>query len=417
MKKYFILAAAAVVAMAACSKVETIDNTPDSPIRFSVVNHLQQTKATTGLTYPTTVPFGTFAWWTQNTWENTADDAKKNFVFMDNEQISWHALEAGAAEVWAPVNLYYWTKTGKITFASYSPDTADGTDKGYSEIPVYNVAKGFLFNDYTIVDATNVDLMWANLAANCSKTTNTDGTEVYDGTTGVNGTDHGYAGVPTIFNHALCQVGFEFRAIGRKNPNVSEIKIEVTDVDIVNIDNKGSFTQIPAETTPATPRWATDHANATANYDYAPAAALVLDLLDGTDNSVVSATNNYTPLRKVATDTDPYTRILLPQALLETADANNANVLEDIATTNDQKLVVKYTIKIKYTSSNDWATEDVVSTVRLNNGTIAAWADNQNITYRISINPYATIPVTFDPAIVDWTDVYSTDVNINEFDD
>ena len=399
MKKYFIIAAAAIVAMAACSKVETVDNTQDSPIRFSVVNHLQQTTkaSTTGLTYPTTVPFGTFAWWTAADWADSADD--QNFVFMDNEQITWHALEAGAAEVWAPVNLYYWTKTGKITFASYSPYTADGTDKGYSEVPVYNVAKGFLFNDYTIVDATNVDLMWANLAANCSKTTNTDGTEVYDGTTGVNGTDHGYAGVPTIFNHALCQLGFEFRAIGRKNPNVSDIKIEITDVDIVNIDNKGSFTQIPAETTPATPRWATDHANATADYDYAPASAMVLDLIDNTTANL-EATNNYTSLGK--------TRILLPQALLNSNDA--------IAASTDQKLVVAYTIKIKYTSSNDWATEDVVSTVRLNNGTITAWADNQNITYRISINPYATVPVTFDPAVLSWTDVYSDDVNLNEND-
>ena len=399
MKKYFIIAVAAVAAMAACSKVETIDNAPDSPIRFSVVNHLQQTTkaSTTGLTYPTSVPFGTFAWWTADDWSDIAAD--QTFVFMDNEQITWHALEAGAAEVWAPVNLYYWTKTGKITFASYSPYTADGTDKGYSEIPEYNVTKGFLFNDYEIVDDTNIDLMWGNLAKNCSKTTNTDGTEVYDGTTGENGTDHGYAGVPTIFNHALCQLGFEFRAIGRKNPNVSDIKIEITDVDIVNIDNKGSFTQIPAETTPATPRWATDHANATADYDYAPASAMVLDLIDNTTANL-DATNNYTSLGK--------TRILLPQTLLNSNDA--------IAASTDQKLVVAYTIKIKYTSATDWATEDVVSTVRLNNGNITAWADNQNITYRISINPYATVPVTFDPAVLSWTNVYSDDVNLNEND-
>ena len=410
MKKLFILAAAAIVAMAACSKVETIDNTPDSPICFTVVNHLQL-KTRADVTYPTTVPFGTFAWWTADDWTNIAAD--QTFVFMNNEQISWHSISASTSEVWAPENMYYWTKTGKITFASYSPYTAAGTDKGYNEIPKYNVTKGFLFNDYTIVNNTDVDLMWANLAANCTKTTNTDGTEV----TNDSNPEGGYAGVPTIFNHALCQVGFAFRAIGTKNPNVSDIKIEVTDVDILNIDNKGSFTQIPAVTTPATPRWATDHEHYVANYDYAPAEALVLDLLDGSNANVVNA-NNYTPLLKNATDTDPYTRILLPQALLETAHATIANALEDIATTGDQKLVVKYTVKVKYTSApDDWATEDVVSTVRLNNGNITAWADNQSITYRISINPYATIPVTFDPAITDWDPVASTDVNINEFDD
>ena len=388
MKKYFIIAAAAIAAMAACSKVETVENTPDTLINFTVVNHLQQTKATAGLTYPTTVPFGTFAWWTQNSWASTADADKQTFAFMDNQEIQ-HTNNQ-----WLPTTAYYWTKTGKITFASYSPyiTAATAASKGYSAVPAYDVTNGFLFTDYTIVDGTDVDLMYANLAVDCTKTTNTDGTAVTDDST----PEGNYAGVPTVFNHALCQIGFEFRAIGRKNPNVSDIKIVLTDVDILNIDNKGTFTQAAAT------KWATDHANNKTNYDYAPANAIELSLLDGTNATVVAATDNYTALGK--------TRILLPQSLLTGTTAIDA--------TTDQKLQVKYTIKIKYTSAPDvWAEEEVTSTVRLNNGTIAAWLDNQNITYRISINPYSTVPVTFDPAIVDWTDVYSTDVNLNEFDD
>ena len=394
MKKYFIIAAAAIVAMAACTKVETFDNTPDTLINFTVVNHLQQTKATAGLTYPTTVPFGTFAWWTQDTWANTANADKQHFVFMENQEVNYSNNQ------WLPTTAYYWTKTGNITFASYSPYTASGNDHGYTAVPEYDVTNGFLFNNYTIVADTDVDLMYANLAADCNKTTNADGSAVTDSSN----PEGNYAGVPTIFNHALCQIGFEFRAIGRKNPNVSDIKIVITDVDIKNIDNKGTFTQAAAT------KWATDHANNTADYDFAPASAMELSLLDGTDASVVGATNNYTALGK--------TRILLPQSLLVSLDANNNNEPVAIATTTDQKIEVKYTIKTKYTSAPDeWATEEVTSTVRLNNGTIVAWADNQNITYRISINPYSTIPVTFDPAIVDWTDVYSTDINLNEFDD
>ena len=387
MKKYFIIAAAAIVAMAACSKVETVDNTPDTLINFTVVNHLQQTKATAGLTYPTSVPFGTHAWWTQETWDNTAAADKQKFVFMDNQEVN-HSTDK-----WLPTTAYYWTKTGYITFASYSPYVTASTaaSKGYSEVPVYDVTNGFLFNDYTIVSGTDVDLMYATLAEDCTKTTNTDGSEVTDD----GNPEGGYAGVPTVFNHALCQIGFEFRAIGRKNPNVSDIKIVLNDVDILNIDNKGTFTQAAAT------RWATDHANNTASYDFAPASPIELSLLDGEDAGVVAATNNYTALGK--------TRILLPQALLTGTTAIDA--------TTDQKIEVKYTIKIKYTSSADWATEDVTSVVRLNNGSITAWKDNQNITYRISINPYSTLPVTFDPAIADWTDVYSTDVNLNEFDD
>ena len=224
--------------------------------------------------------------------------------------------------------------------------------------------------------------------------------------------DNGYVGVPTIFNHALCQINFAFRAIGRKNPNVEKIVIELTDVDIVNIDNKGSFTQTPAVTTPATPRWASDH-TAYTDYDFAPSSALSLELIENTAANI-AATNNYTSLG--------VSRILLPQALGADDDPTDPTA-DPIATTTDQKLVVAYTIKIHYTSAPSdetdpkyWASESVTSTVRLNNGTITNWLDNQNITYRISINPYATDMITFDPAVVAWTDVYSADVNLNEND-
>ena len=396
MKKYFIIAIAAVAAMGACSRNEINDARPESPIHFSVINHIQQTKATAGLEYPKTVPFGSYAWWTADPW--TAATTDQNFVFMNNQKVAYDNTN----KEWAPTTAFYWTKTGYITFASYSPYTEEGTDNGYSVIPTYDVAKGFLFNNYTIVDNTDVDLMYANLAADCTKNTNVNGADVTDDTD----PEGGFSGVPTVFNHALCQIGFEFRAIGRKNPNVSEIKIVLNDVDIKNIDKKGSFTQIPA----SGEKWVSDHTVAAnlADYDYAPASALELSLIENTAENIAK-TNNYTALGK--------TRILLPQELEEDDDPSDLTV-DPIATTTDQKLVVNYTIKIKYTSAPDvWATEEVTSEVRLNNGTITAWRDNQNITYRISINPYSTRPVTFDPAVVDWTDIFSTDVNLNQFDD
>ena len=404
MKKYLIIAIAAIAAMA-CSKVEAVDNAPDSPIRFSVVNHLQRTKATQGLQYPTSVPFGANAWWTQETWDNTANASKQTYVFMNNQEVAYANGE------WAPTVPFYWTKTGYITFASYSPYVDDSTkaSKGFSALPAYDVNNGYIFTNYTIVDGTNVDLMYSDLAEDCTKKTNQTGVDVTDDKL-ENTTDSGFIGVPTIFNHALCQIGFEFRAIGRMNPNVDRIVVDLEDVDIVNIDKKGTFTQKNAI------RWESDHTVAAnlANYDYQPESTITLNLIENTAANV-AATNNYTALG--------ITRILLPQELEEDDDPTDLTV-DPIATTSDQKLVVTYTIKIHYTSApadeSDpayWATEQVTSEVRLNNGTITAWRDNQNITYRISINPYSTVPVTFDPAVADWTDIYSTDINLNEFDD
>ena len=399
MKKYLIIALAAIATMA-CAKVESIDSTPDNPIRFAVVNRLQQqTKATTGLVYPTDVPFGTFAWWTENDWTGIAAD--QNYLFMDNEQVSYQTV--GTTHFWAPSTTYYWTKSGKLTFASYSPYVNADTkaSKGFSAIPSYNITNGFLFTNYTVVDNTDVDLMYANLAANCTQNSNNTGSLVYDGTTtGENPTDHGYKGVPTIFNHALCRLGFEFRALGTPNPNVDNIKIELTGVSISNIDKTGSFTQTPAEVNSVTPPcWSTVHAPEApatlATYDFSPAETIVMDV--ELDNSTNRASVTYT-------HTGVY-RILLPQALQDDDNPDDPTV-DPIATTTDQKLVVTYNIKSHYknTAENVWATEsDVTSTIRLYKGNITNWKDNQNITYRITINPYATTAITFDPAVVDWS--------------
>ena len=118
MKKYFIFAVAALAALAACSKIETVESTREVPITFSVMNHLQQTKATAGLEYPKGVPFGTYAWWTENTWASTAAASKTQYVFMENEKIQHVAASGTDPNQWLPEHTYYWTKTGYITFAS-----------------------------------------------------------------------------------------------------------------------------------------------------------------------------------------------------------------------------------------------------------------------------------------------------------
>lgn len=393
MKKYFILAVAALSILAACTKIETVESIQQTPISFSVINHLQQTKAVAGLTYPVDVPFGTFAWWTDDTWTNTSTSEKTQFIFMENEQIKHNDTD----KKWEPAQTYYWTKTGYLTFASYSPYVTSSTAaaKGFSAVPSYDVTKGFLFSDYSIIAATNVDLMYADLAADCTKTTNTSGSDVTDSSN----PEGNYSGVPTIFNHALCQVGFAFRCVGTKNPNVTDIKVVIKDVDITNISKKGSFTQTNS------PKWTVADrtiADNVASYDYDPATDLELNLIDATTEAAYDAETraaSYQPINEK--------RILLPQSLI------NSN---PVAAT-DQKVTLTYTIMTKYASDPDnYATEDVTSTVNLYTEGLPAWLDNQNITYRITINPYSDVPVTFDPAIVNWTDVYSYPATITPED-
>lgn len=407
MKKYFILAVAAIAVMAACAKVEHFDAPApgDSLISFSVVNHRAQTKSHplpyTGSAYPTNVPFGTYCWWTEDDWTGAPSDT--TFVFMNNEKVSYSGTQ------WVPSSTYYWTKSGKLTFASYSPFAdADSTlityrtapdtlgrdslrrfdfeNYGYSEVPKYDFAKGFTYKDYRIVPDADVDLMYADLAANCTQKTNANGDKVQD----ENGSS--YSGVPTIFNHALCRVGFAFRAIGSMNPNVDSIRVVINSVDIKNIETRGDFTQNPTTGS----RWETDHDHLLKNYNF-PVTIDTLVLIKDTPDSLASK-KNYAELdRKV---------IVLPQAHLNSNDG--------LAVTTDQLLTISYTVLLHYTSAPDntdgslkWATETLTSVLRLKNCGIPTWRDNQNIIYRISINPYSSEPVTFDPAVAGWEDVDS----------
>ena len=392
MKKGLIIALAAAAGIIACSKVETAGDGTRKQIRFSVVNHLQRNKAHTlpfsGLTYPTDVPFGTFAWWTQNDWTGIAAD--QDNVFIDNEKVSYQLVNGRNA--WTTSSVYYWTKSGKLTFASYSPWTAGTTPAtdGFAAIPSYNAASGWQIANYTIVDSTNVDLMYADLAANCTQDTNLDGTAVTDGG------DGGFSGVPTIFNHALCRLSFALRALGPKNANVDSIVVTVNDVDIQHIKYKGSFSQS------ANPRWSSNAVDTT-GYDFAPESPLTLELIPNTPENV-AATDNYIIL--------PTVRILLPQTLL-----NSGN---PVASTDDQLFILKYTVKIHYKKDNYpesdpryWSVSEITSAVRLYKDDIPAWKDNQSITYRITINPYTTEKVFFDPAVVSWEDVYSSDIIID----
>jgi len=365
MKKYLIFAAAALVASVACSKIqqEEIDN---SAITFNVVNYVQKTKANTA--FDTNKTFGTFAWWTQTDW---ATDGQTN-LFMDNQEVAYN----GTDNVWAPTIKYFWTKTGKITFASYAPYTAAAGSNGFVNLPTHTAANGFSFADYTIVNDTNVDLMYADIVKDQTENTNP---AAYNSVSGV------AEGVPTLFHHALTQVGFVFKAGKNTNPNVIDDEIVLKEVKILNIKNKGTFTQNNTD------QWASQSGAA----EYSINAATNVITMDP------EATTAYTP--------SVTSRIVLPQALANTG-------------TQQQSIYLSYVIRTKYVGTTDFAEEVVTSTVPLyydntaNGGTaLTNWGINERILYTITINPYSDKVIYFDPAVVDWTDVNGA-FEINDID-
>ena len=360
MKKYIIIAASALVALAACSKVETADLQKE--INFEVANSIK-TKAFTGSVYNNGA-FGTYAWF------NNTDE------FMVNEQVG---LSGG---VWKTVdNTYYWPKTGSVSFISYSPFA--GTSNTAGTTPVVEKDK----ITYTDVTAGTTDLMYADKAT-CSNNVN----EVEDGT-------NSYTGVPTIFRHALAKLSFKVQANFTEYDDAttgSHTEWEITlnsfkisgfkttgDLEL-NLNGDGKSWDKPVTTVDAV-----DY-NVWTNLSGATA-----------DQELVAAPINLTT---TPVDLAAATGFVIPQVL--DAGVQTVDIDAHIKTT----LANGKTIE-----------EDFIKTVDISGiSTLKAWQMNENIVYTIKFKPtaHSTDPgvtphdddpedviIKFDPAVADWTNV------------
>lgn len=376
MKKYFIIAAAALVAMTGCSKIETAPEV-QREISFQVANNVR-TKAT-GSVYENGA-FGTYAWF------NNTD------VFMVNEQVD----KSGG--VWRTVdNTYYWPKTGSISFISYSP--FNGTSNTESTVPV--ITKNSI--TYTDVTVGTTDLMYADRAT-CSS--NVD--EVTDSDTA----DSGFTGVPTVFNHALAKLSFKIKAnfIEYTDPTTNTKttwEVTVKSAKIGGFKTKGSLaltlnddgktwnkpvTNIGTDTDPVNVNIWTNASGATDEQE-------LIDATTYPDGVVLTTT---------AQDLAAASGFVLPQQL--TADT--------------QKITLDIHIKTNLPNGHS-INEDFKPTIDLKDiSSLQAWQMNQNIVYTINIKPTAKadgseghnddpndVIITFDPAVADWVTV-STDATI-----
>ena len=370
MNRFTIIASSALLVLAAsCAKVTPVQPA-DQEITFAVANLSQATKASA---FDTEQTFGTFAYWTPSSW---ATDGTTH-LYMNNEEIVY------GGGVWAPVSPRFWPKSGKISFASYAPYSKSGGEKGFSAAPAYSYDHHFTFADYTVVPAADVDLMFAddNNNKDCTNTTNTDGTAVISGE-GVND----FKGVPTLFRHALTQVRFVFQQKSFGNPSIEEGEswIELALVQLVGMNDTNTFTDN---------EWDLEVAQGKTTYT----------LYDGQGTSAL----------KIAKEGEEPTlahdpMILLPQILAAASEDGGVSV-------RSQQLMVSYNICTKFASNPVvQRQEGLTVSVPLYQGGLSEWLMNQDITYLVTISPVTDNPITFDPAVADWTNMTGEISNAKE---
>lgn len=372
MKKYIIIAAAALAASVACSKVETPE--VQKEINFEVANALQ-TKAT-GSLYNNGA-FGTYAWFTAN-----PGAGSDHAPFIVNETVD----KVGG--VWkTSVNTFYWPKTGSVEFISYSPVSGtNGTADSNPAITQNTIT-------YTGITAGDVDYMYADKAT-ASKNVNI----VNDGV------DSGYSGVPTIFRHALAKLSFKIKANFVEYEDPTTHAVTKWDVTVKSAKISGFYT-----TGDCTLNLDMDSEGVT--MPWKKPAGEVWTNLSGTtaEQELVNAT------------TYP-SGILLP----DPSDPNNNPIdLEATASTYvipqnletaKQKIQLDVHITTHLSNGLD-IEEDFTPTIDIKDiSSLSAWKMNQNIVYTINIKPTAIadpnnndnpndVIITFDPAVADWTNV------------
>jgi len=365
MKKLFVLATA-VLALAACSKTEVLNETSENgpAIAFQVANYAGQTKAgETSLITEGFDNFKTYAWYTSSTADNQA--------FMAPATVTW---DAGNTQ-WAPSDhVYYWPKTGYINFFSFAgnhlPDAVDLNGSSQAEAH-YTTAITVATNDNILV-ADGAYGFFNNDAA------------IYklDGVT---------KGVPTLFRHMLSRVKFD-------------VKVDATDVD----DTKNHW---KVTVTSATVSYR-NQGTLEVGFPSTPAITL------GADNKPTTAgtTLKYTSEAWTPASVANVTLTNAANVIVETdghAASAAASLIADsvvmpqtLATTN---VTVALTYTLEHTYDGGTPIEEVVpiAATALTDFTpsIAAWDPNTIYTYHIVIKPAADNKILFDPAVEAWAEV------------
>jgi len=366
MKLKFLLAAAAIVALASCTK-QLGSNESSQEITFQVARYNSLTKGNTDYkTDYSAVPFGAYAWY-------KGVSASDNTVFMTNQKVSYKS----ASDVWAPEGTtYYWPKSGSIDFICYSPYTADGTDAPLPTI----TETGIKYPAWDVNANPNVDVMYADKVTGLTGNANT----------------YYYNGVPTLFRHALAKVSFQIKAAYLEKTadtgDKTRWEITVNSITISDILTSGALElNLAADGSwekPASNIWASDGNKTDLNLD-------------------VSSLGNITTTPQDLANG----MLVLPQSLGD-----------------GQKVKINVTIKT-YRDQNDGNGEKLVLTetgididALLSNGSLSSWGMNQNVTYSFILAPSLGTgtgsdldgdgiedvnPTTiyFDPAVEDWENI------------
>lgn len=395
MKKVLTAAILAVTTCAfiGCTKNEVrfISDNPQA-VRFLPLNGKHSTKVMVdGITYPTTLPFGTLAYYlpSGNTWK----DHKANATLYIPKSKVVH--NNGNWEV--DGKTYYWPKSGSLTFFAYSPFAhEDGTLLAVDKVSNTTHDDGIHILNYDVHAHQATDFMVADIAMD--KT--------------ANGSNGGYTGVPIVFRHKLSQiVGINFQTVitnttstgtalvehdyahGHSdiagNLEAGDVVFKLKKVEVKNLYTVGNYVYSGTGADPvANDGWMNQDPNSKEPYTW----------FDKTPVAFAGNTEfNLTYKTQDATRNDYL--LILPQALKTSAPATTTPAAED------PLIHIEYQV-LTYSDNIHYSTENVSEDVYLYNihNSASAIDMNKRITYNFKIN-LENNKIYWAPSVADWDGV------------
>ena len=194
MEKNILIALAAGVALAACTKNEVRPVSTDQEITFETAVYKASSKALIATNkYPESATFGTVAY----------RESSGNSKYFGPAEVSYNSTK----HYWSTTTAYYWPVNDALTFMSYSPYKYQESDHSSTAIAVTDSYNKLAISDYDVAAHQVTDLMVADIQKGQMANTTQDG-----------GTWQ--KGVPTVFHHKLSQiVAINFQTVDTQAPN------------------------------------------------------------------------------------------------------------------------------------------------------------------------------------------------------
>ena len=375
MKKFFMFAAMASVALVSCVKNETapIAEEAQQEITFDLPVLSPNLKSANEVQndFPTNMGIGVWAHYFDNAVDGSVYTTfAAGELYMGKEGGGLPIEYNSTYKAWKhATNNYYWPKNGSLTFSAYAPYNAKNA--GLTSL----TANGIQFANYVVstVPSQQEDLLFSE--------------RVYDQIANPASTStYPYEGVVLNFKHALSSIVFKVKAAA----GYSTTQLTIKKIELLKVVSKGSFNQSLVDANNAvTKDAAADDALWTLSTADADKVTYSVDIYNGgilLDPVDVKYAYNGSTAQSVAGSGYKVTDlILLPQDLTDcqlqiTFDLKNDQMANPIS----QTLVA------------DLATDNV-----------PAWIRGKRYIYTVTV---ALDEIYFEPSVTEWDQVTNTNL-------